>query len=251
MKMVRCVNHPWQAWILTLLPELFPGPLQGGVVGRALVRGDWRLNVNDIRAFALDANCCVDGTPAGGGPGMVIRADVLGAAIDSVSPLMPNGGIFLCMSARGERLTQERVRELAKTPGLALVCGRFEGIDQRVLDARSVEEVSIGDFVLAGGEISAMAVIEACVRLLPGVMGNNASREEESFENGLLEYPQYTRPRVWEGREIPEELLSGDHKRIRRWRRLQSEVATRTRRPDLWQRWNGKTAEKQDENRLQ
>ena len=224
----------WQAWVLTLLPDLFPGPLGGSVVGRALERGDWQLHIEDIRNFALDSHASVDDTPAGGGPGMVMRADVLGAAIDSVASKMPSGGKILCMSARGQRLTQERVRELATLPAIAIVCGRFEGIDQRVLDARPVEEVSIGDFILAGGEISAMAVIEACVRLLSGVMGNEASRSEESFEAGLLEYPHYTRPRIWEGHEIPEALLSGDHERVRRWRLAAAEAATQTRRPDLW-----------------
>ena len=228
-------ENPWEAWVLTLLPELFPGPLRGSVVGRALEQGKWRLHVQDIRCFAGDRHGSVDDTPAGGGPGMVLRADVLGAAIDSVAERMAAGGVFLCMSARGARLTQERVRALSQAPAVALVCGRFEGIDQRVLDARPVEEVSIGDFILAGGEISAMAVIEACVRLLPGVLGNMASRREESFEGGLLEYPHYTRPRVWEGRGIPEALLSGDHERVRRWRRQQAETATRARRPDLWQ----------------
>ena len=238
-------GNPWEAWILTLLPELFPGPLQGSVVGRALEQGRWRLHVQDIRAFAADRHGSVDDTPAGGGPGMVLRADVLGAAIDSVAERMPAGGAFLCMSARGARLTQERVRALSRLPAVALVCGRFEGIDQRVLDARPVQEVSIGDFILAGGEISAMAVVEACVRLLPGVLGNGESRQEESFESGLLEYPHYTRPRIWEGRDIPEALLSGDHGRVRRWRREQAEAVTRARRPDLWRE---RAAPQQEDN---
>ena len=224
---------PWQAWVLTLLPQLFPGPLGAGVAGRALEGGRWRLHTCDIRSFATDRHGSVDDTPAGGGAGMVLRADVLAAAIDSVHERMPAGGVLLCMSARGVRLTQSRVRSLARLPAIGLVCGRFEGIDQRVLDARSVEEVSIGDFVLAGGEVSALAVLEACVRLLPGVLGNGASCREESFEGGLLEYPQYTRPRVWEGRGIPEVLLSGDHERVRRWRRRAAEEVTRVRRPDL------------------
>ena len=234
MSMDAPAGDPWQAWVLTLLPELFPGPLQASLVGRALEQGRWRLHVQDIRAFAADRRGSVDDTPAGGGPGMVMRADVLGAAIDSIAGRMPAGGVFVCMSARGAPLTQQRVRALSLAPAVALVCGRFEGIDQRVLDARPIQEVSIGDFILAGGEISAMAVIEACVRLLPGVLGNVASRLEESFEGGLLEYPHYTRPRVWEGRAIPEALLSGDHGRVRRWRRQQAEEATRARRPDLW-----------------
>lgn len=224
---------PWEAWVLTLFPELFPGPLGASVIGRALEQGRWRLRVEDIRAFATDKHRSVDDTPAGGGPGMVMRPDVLAAAIDSVAARMPSGGVFVCMSARGARLTQARIRALSQAPAVALVCGRFEGIDQRVLDARAVEEVSIGDFVLAGGEIPACAVIEACVRLLPGVLGSDASGLEESFESGLLEYPHYTRPRIWEGREIPAPLLSGNHEEARQWRRRQAEKDTRLRRPDL------------------
>ncbi|MCY4033239.1 MAG: tRNA (guanosine(37)-N1)-methyltransferase TrmD [Hyphomicrobiales bacterium] len=229
-------HKTWEAWVLTLLPEAFPGVLGASVAGKALERGCWKLHVEDIRAFATDAHRSVDDTPAGGGAGMVMRADVVGAAVDSVAGRMPEDGVFLCMSARGERLTQERIRRLSEASGVGILCGRFEGIDQRVLDARGIEEVSVGDFVLAGGEISAMAVIEACVRLLPGVMGNGASAGEESFEAGLLEYPQYTRPRIWEGREIPDVLLSGDHERVRRWRAEEAEAATRKRRPDLWQK---------------
>lgn len=226
----------WEAWVLTLLPKVFPGVLGASVVGKALDRGDWKLHVEDIRAFATDSHSSVDDTPAGGGAGMVMRADVVGAAVDSVAEHMLEDCVFLCMSARGERLTQERVKRLSEASGVGILCGRFEGIDQRVLDARSIEEVSVGDFVLAGGEISAMAVIEACVRLLPGVVGNEASVGEESFEAGLLEYPQYTRPRIWEGRGIPDVLLSGDHERVRRWRAKEAESATRKRRPDLWQK---------------
>ena len=241
-------DTPWEAWVLTLLPQLFPGPLQAGVVGRALSQDLWRLHACDIRSFAADRHGSVDDTPAGGGPGMVLRADVLAAAIDSVAHRMPAGGVFLCMSARGVRLTQARVRALCRLPAVAFICGRFEGVDQRVLEARRIEEVSIGDFILAGGEISAMAVMEACVRLLPGVLGNGASRLEESFESGLLEYPHYTRPRIWEGREIPAVLLSGDHERVRHWRRRQAEAITRSRRPDLWRGCAASSVEENREN---
>ena len=229
-------THIWEAWVLTLLPEIFPGALGASIVGKALERGRWQLHVEDIRAFAADPHRSVDDTPAGGGPGMVMRADVVGRAIDSVVAHMPEGCVFLYMSARGQPFTQEHARRLSRAPGVGILCGRFEGIDQRVLDARKVEEVSVGDFVLAGGEVSAMAVIESCVRLLPGVMGNRASVSEESFEAGLLEYPQYTRPRVWEGHKIPDVLLSGDHERVRRWRAREAEASTRERRPDLWQK---------------
>src|SRR6201988_2304508 len=225
-------RSPWRATILTLFPEMFPGPLGVSLSGKALTSGIWALEARDIRASATDKHRSVDDTPAGGGPGMVLRADILAAAIDSanIAPERPR----LLMSPRGQPLTQSRAVELAAGPGPLIVCGRFEGIDQRVIDARGLEEVSVGDYVLSGGEIAAMALIDACVRLLPGVMGKEASGAEESFSEGLLEYPQYTRPQVFEGRTIPEILISGDHAKVAVWRRAESEAVTRSRRPDLW-----------------
>jgi tRNA (guanine37-N1)-methyltransferase len=222
----------WRATVLTLFPDMFPGPLGVSLAGKALASGLWSLEARDIRDSATDKHRSVDDTPAGGGPGMVLRADVLAAAIDVAdsSESRPR----LLMSPRGRPLTQSRVVELAAGPGPLIVCGRFEGIDQRVIDARNLEEVSIGDYVLSGGEIAAMALIDACVRLLPGVMGKLASGTEESFSEGLLEYPQYTRPQEFEGRTIPETLTSGDHARVATWRRAESEALTRARRPDLW-----------------
>src|SRR6478736_3125742 len=221
----------WRATVLTLFPDMFPGPLGVSLAGKALSTGLWALEARDIRNSATDRHRSVDDTPAGGGPGMVLRADVLAAAIDAadIAPGRPR----LLMSARGRPLTQSRVVELASGPGPLLVCGRFEGIDQRVIEARRLEEVSIGDYVLSGGEIAAMALIDACVRLLPGVMGKLASGAEESFSDGLLEYPQFTRPPEFEGRPIPEILLSGDHARVAAWRRAEAEALTRARRPDL------------------
>jgi tRNA (guanine37-N1)-methyltransferase len=222
----------WRATVLTLFPEMFPGPLGISLAGKALAFGLWALEARDIRASATDKHRSVDDTPAGGGPGMVLRADVLAAAIDAAEapPALPR----LLMSPRGRPLTQSRVRELAAGPGALIVCGRFEGIDQRVIEARGLEEVSIGDYVLSGGEIAAMALIDACVRLLPGVMGKVESAAEESFSQSLLEYPQYTRPQVFEGQSIPEILTSGDHARVAAWRRAEAEALTRARRPDLW-----------------
>ena len=222
----------WRATVLTLFPEMFPGPLGVSLAGKALEAGLWSLEARDIRASATDKPRSVDYTPAGGGPGMVLRADVLAAAIDAatIDPDRPR----LVMSPRGRPLTQSQVAELAAGPGPLLVCGRFEGIDQRVIEARNLEEISIGDYVLSGGEIAAMALIDACVRLLPGVMGTQASGEDESFSEGLLEYPQFTRPQEFEGRAIPEILTSGDHAKVAAWRRTEAEVLTRARRPDLW-----------------
>lgn len=222
----------WRATVLTLFPEMFPGPLGVSLAGRALASGLWILETRDIRDSATDRHRSVDDTPAGGGPGMVLRADVLAAAIDAatIDPDRPR----LVMSPRGRPLTQSQVAELAAGPGPLLVCGRFEGIDQRVIDARRLEEVSVGDYVLSGGEIAAMALIDACVRLLPGVMGKLSSGTDESFSEGLLEYPQYTRPQEFEGQPIPEILLSGDHARVAAWRRAEAEALTRNRRPDLW-----------------
>jgi tRNA (guanine37-N1)-methyltransferase len=210
---------------------MFPGPLGISLAGKALASGLWALEARDIRASATDKHRSVDDTPAGGGPGMVLRADVLAAAIDAVDA---GDRPRLVMSPRGRPLTQARVAELAAGPGPLIVCGRFEGIDQRVIDARGLEEVSIGDYVLSGGEIAAMTLIDACVRLLPGVMGKLASGTDESFSDGLLEYPQYTRPQVFEGREIPDVLISGDHARVAKWRLTEAEALTAARRPDLW-----------------
>lgn len=227
------VRDAWTATVLTLFPEMFPGPLGLSLAGRALETGVWRLAAVDIRDFAADRHRSVDDTPSGGGPGMVMRADVMAAAIDAVHPAGdPRPLIYL--SPRGRPLRQARVRELAAGPGVALICGRFEGLDQRVIEARAIEEVSLGDFVLSGGEPAAIALIDAVVRLLPGVMGKDASGTEESFENGLLEYPHYTRPQTFEGREIPPVLTSGDHKKVEAWRRAEAEKTTRERRPDLW-----------------
>ena len=218
--------------VLTMFPEAFPGPLGVSLIGTAWrERGLWRLETVDIRGFSKDKRGFLDDTPAGGGPGQVMRADVIASALDSVEV---GGRPLLCMSARGRPLTQARVHEWARTPGLIVLAGRFEGVDQRVLDARGFEEVSVGDAVIAGGEAAALVAIEAAVRLLPGVLGEAASLSEESFEDDLLEHPQYTRPRSFEGREIPEVLVSGHHAEVARWRQAQRELATRERRPDLW-----------------
>jgi len=236
-------NAIWRATVLTLFPEMFPGPLGLSLAGRALASGLWSLEARDIRSSATDRHRSVDDTPAGGGPGMVLRADVLAAAIDAAnaSPEVPR----LLMSPRGRPLTQSWVRELASGPGALIVCGRFEGVDQRVIEARHLEEVSIGDYVLSGGEIAAMALIDACVRLLPGVMGKAESGADESFSDGLLEYPQYTRPQTFEGVPIPEILLSGDHAKVAAWRKAAAEALTEARRPDLW----AKRLENQPEKR--
>lgn len=227
--------RPWSASILTLYPEMFPGPLAVSLTGKALSDGLWQLDVTDIRNFAQGKHRQVDDTPAGGGAGMVMRADIAAAAIDDVRAQHPDlPAIYL--TPRGKPLDQARIRTLSEGPGAIVLCGRFEGLDQRVIDSRGLEEASLGDFVLSGGEIAAMALIEATVRLLPGVIGQSQSLDEESFEHDLLEYPHYTRPREWEGRAIPEVLLSGDHGAIARWRREQAEAITRERRADLWAR---------------
>ncbi|MGY2732449.1 tRNA (guanosine(37)-N1)-methyltransferase TrmD [Sphingomonas sp. UYP23] len=223
------------ATILTLYPEMFPGPLGLSLAGRALGEGRWSLDARNIRAFATDKHSTVDGTPAGGGAGMVLRPDILAAAIDSV----PAGCPLLAMTPRGAPLTQARVRSLAEGPGVTILCGRFEGFDERIFGAREIEEVSIGDYILSGGEMGALVLLDACIRLLPGVMGAAHSGVDESFETGLLEYPQYTRPYEWEGRTIPEVLRSGDHARISAWRKHMAETETRLRRPDLWERHEG------------
>jgi len=223
------------ATILTLYPDMFPGPLGTSLAGRALGEGKWSLDAVNIRDFAIDKHRTVDDTPAGGGAGMVLRADVVASALDSVA----DGRPILAMTPRGRPLTQARVRDLAAGPGAILLCGRFEGFDERLFDARPIEAVSIGDYVLSGGEMGALVLLDACIRLLPGVMGAPSSGDEESFESGLLEYPHYTRPVEWEGRTIPEVLRSGDHAKIAAWRKSMAEADTRLRRPDLWERHEG------------
>ncbi len=225
----------WSARILTLYPEMFPGPLGHSLAGRALGEGLWSLETVQIRDFATDKHRSVDDTPAGGGAGMVMRADVLARAVDHVLAAAPEAPL-LAMSPRGEPLTQTQVRALAAGPGVSILCGRFEGIDERLFEARPIVPVSVGDYVLSGGETAAFVLLDACVRLLPGVMGAPTSGEEESFEGGLLEYPHYTRPYEWEGRTIPEVLRSGDHAKIAAWRKQRAEADTRLRRPDLIER---------------
>ncbi|MHA7818586.1 MAG: tRNA (guanosine(37)-N1)-methyltransferase TrmD [Erythrobacter sp.] len=224
------------ATILTLYPEMFPGPLGTSLAGKALERGDWSCATVNPRDFTTDKHRTVDDTPAGGGAGMVLKADVMAAALDSVADSRP----VLAMTPRGNPISQARVRELAQGPGVTLICGRFEGFDERLFEARpQIEQVSLADIVLSGGETAAIAILDACIRLLPGVMGAASSGHEESFEDGLLEYPQYTRPQQWEGRTIPEVLRSGDHAKIAAWRKSKSEEITRLRRPDLWERHKG------------
>ncbi|WP_430913324.1 tRNA (guanosine(37)-N1)-methyltransferase TrmD [Methylobacterium sp. sgz302541] len=225
-------DRPWRATILTLYPEMFPGPLGLSLSGDALARGAWSLEPRNIRDHGIGRHRSVDDTPAGGGAGMVLRCDVLAAAIDAAT-LADDARPRLLMSPRGRPLTQARVRALAEGPGAVIVCGRFEGVDERVIAGRALEEVSIGDYVLSGGEIAAMVLLDACVRLLPGTMGKEASGRDESFEGGRLEYPHYTRPREWEGHAIPEVLTGGNHGAIERWRRERSDAITRERRPDL------------------
>jgi tRNA (guanine37-N1)-methyltransferase len=227
----------WRASVLTIFPEMFPGPLGTSLAGKALTSGTWALETIDIRDFGIGAHRTVDDTPAGGGPGMVMKADVLANAIDSVAAdTRPR----LLMSPRGAPLTQARVADLSRGDGVVLVCGRFEGVDERVIDARGLEEVSVGDYVLSGGEIAALVLMDACVRLLPGVMGHEASGHDESFADGLLEYPQFTRPQLFEGRGIPEVLTSGDHAKVAAWRREQAEKLTQSRRGDLWAAFSGR-----------
>jgi tRNA (guanine37-N1)-methyltransferase len=230
----------WRASVLTIFPEMFPGPLGASLAGKALAAGTWTLDVVDIRAHAIDRHRTVDDTPAGGGPGMVMKADVIARALDAASS-PDDTRPRLLMSPRGMPLTQARVTTLARGPGAVILCGRFEGIDERIIEARNFSEISIGDYVLSGGEIAAFALIDACVRLLPGVMGQAASADEESFAQGLLEYPQYTRPPVFERRGIPEVLTSGDHAKVAAWRRAEAERLTRERRPDLWAAYRNRT----------
>jgi tRNA (guanine37-N1)-methyltransferase len=229
----------WRASVLTIFPDMFPGPLGSSLAGKALASGLWALDVIDIRTLATDRHRAVDDTPAGGGPGMVMKADVLARAIDAAA--QGDARPRLLMSPRGSPLTQARVEALAKGPGALVLCGRFEGVDERLIEGRALEEVSIGDYVLSGGEIAAFTLLDACVRLLPGVMGKEASGVEESFAQGLLEYPQYTRPAVWEGRPIPEVLTGGDHAKVAAWRRAQAERLTRERRPDLWAAYSARS----------
>jgi tRNA (guanine37-N1)-methyltransferase len=231
----------WRATVLTIFPEMFPGPLGTSLAGKGLAAGLWSLQTVDIRDYATDRHRSVDDTPAGGGPGMVMKADVLARAIDAVGE---DGRPRLLMSPRGTPLTQARVSELARGPGAVIVCARFEGVDERAIAARGLEEVSIGDYVLSGGELAALVLMDACVRILPGVMGKEASGAEESFARGLLEYPHYTRPQVFEGRSIPEVLLSGDHARIAAWRQAEAERLTRERRPDLWEAYRSPSTPK-------
>lgn len=239
-------EYPWTAQVLTLFPEMFPGPLGVSLAGKALENRLWALETLDIRSFARDKHRAVDDTPAGGGPGMVMRPDVLGAAIDGARAGRPDEAgranwPLVYLSPRGRALDQALVKSLAAGEGITLICGRFEGVDERVLEAREVVEVSLGDFILSGGEIAAMALLDAVVRLLPGVIGAPETLAEESFEGDLLEYPHYTRPQVWEGREIPEVLTSGHHGRVRAWRQEAAERLTRERRPDLWARYRSRT----------
>lgn len=228
----------WSATVLTLFPDMFPGPLGHSLAGRGLQDGLWSLQTVNLRDFATDRHRSVDDLPFGGGAGMVMRPDVAAAAIDHVVATGPKRPL-LYLTPRGRPLTQDRVQRLAEEPGVVVLCGRFEGVDQRIIEARALEEVGLGDIVMSGGEPAAIALIDACVRLLPGVIGQAASLSEESFAAGLLEYPHYTRPQVWEGRSVPEVLLSGHHAHIRAWRRQQAEFATQDRRPDLWTRHVG------------
>ena len=233
-------NAPWMATVLTLFEEMFPGSLGQSLAGQGLKDGVWTLETLDIRSFASDKHRSVDDTPFGGGPGMVMRADVVDAAIEKIKAQKPVKPLIY-LSPRGCPLNQQRVRELAEGPGLALLCGRYEGVDERLLKVHEIEEVSLGDFILSGGEPAAIALIDACVRLLPGVMGSDVSGVEESFERGLLEYPHYTRPQAWRGIAVPEVLLSGHHEKMKAWRKCQSEEMTKERRPDLWDRYVEKT----------
>jgi tRNA (guanine37-N1)-methyltransferase len=221
----------WRASVITIFPDMFPGPLGLSLAGKAREKGLWSLDAIDLRDFAPDKHRTVDDTPAGGGPGMVMKPDVIARAIDAVAT---DDRPRLLMSPRGAPLTQRKVAALAEGPGMVLLCGRFEGVDERVIAGRNLEEVSVGDYVLSGGEVAALVLIDACVRLLPGVMGQEGSLAEESFADGLLEYPQYTRPQVWEGQAIPEVLVSGDHAKVAAWRRAEAQRLTGTRRPDLW-----------------
>ena len=235
--------NTWVATVLTLFPDMFPGPLGFSLAGKALETGIWRLETVDFRSFARDKHRSVDASPAGGGPGMVLRPDVLAAAIDDVHGRDKDQRPLIYLTPRGAPLHQKRVQALRMSPGVVLICGRFEGVDERLLQSRGIEEVSLGDFVLSGGEPAALALMDAVVRLLPGVAGNPGALEEESFEGGLLEYPHYTKPNEWEGMAIPPVLLSGNHEEIRAWRKARSQEITQRRRPDLWRRYSAGTKE--------
>ncbi|MDG1126353.1 MAG: tRNA (guanosine(37)-N1)-methyltransferase TrmD [Hellea sp.] len=235
IKPTRKVNNSWKASVITLFPDVFPGVLGASIIGNAKKSDIWQLETVDIRDFSVNRHRTVDSPPSGGGPGMVLKPDVAAKAIDSVA--MSNDRPIIYLTPRGKPLTQKKVRELANGKGVIILCGRFEGVDQRVIEARQMEEISIGDYILAGGELAAQVLIEACVRLLPGVLGRAQSAENESFENGLLEYPLYTKPRQFEGRDIPDILLSGDHKKIAFWRNERSKEITKARRTDLWQEY--------------
>ena len=235
IKPTRKVNNSWKASVITLFPDVFPGVLGASIIGNAKKSDIWQLETVDIRDFSVNRHRTVDSPPSGGGPGMVLKPDVAAKAIDSVA--MSNDRPIIYLTPRGRPLTQKKVRELANGKGVIILCGRFEGVDQRVIEARQMEEISIGDYILAGGELAAQVLIEACVRLLPGVLGRAQSAENESFENGLLEYPLYTKPRQFEGRDIPDILLSGDHKKIAFWRNERSKEITKARRTDLWQEY--------------
>jgi tRNA (guanine37-N1)-methyltransferase len=238
---VTASSTSWRATVLTLFPEMFPGPLAVSLAGKGLAAGHWALETVDIRRFARDKHATVDDAPFGGGPGMVMRPDVVDAALASVAE---DGRPAIFLTPRGRLVDQARIEALADGPGVTLLCGRYEGVDARVIEARGLEELSLGDFVLSGGEVAALAVLDACVRLLPGVVGDAASLEEESFAQGLLEYPHYTRPQVWQGRAVPEVLASGHHEKIRAWRLAQAEEITRQRRPDLWARYAAQRTKK-------
>ena len=227
----------WRATVLTLFPEMFPGPLGMSLAGKALAAGVWSLDAIDIRAHATDKHNTVDDTPAGGGPGMVMKADVLARALDAASAADDTRPRIM-MSPRGMPLTQARVATLARGPGAVILCGRFEGVDERIIEGRNFSEISVGDYVLSGGELAALVLLDACVRLIPGVMGKEASAADESFSQGLLEYPQYTRPQQFEGQAIPDVLTSGDHAKVAAWRRAEAERLTRERRPDLWAKYD-------------
>lgn len=230
------IKAPWRANVLTLFEEMFPGPLEHSLAGQGIKDGRWTLETLDIRRFSSDKHCTVDDAPFGGGAGMVLRADVIDAAIKRIQISSPESPLIY-LSPRGVPIDQRRVKELAMGPGLTLICGRYEGIDERLLEAYEIEELSIGDFILSGGEPAAIALIDSCVRLLPGIMGSFLSAYEESFDEDLLEYPHYTRPQIWRGKGVPEILLSGHHERIKNWRRARAKELTRERRPDLWVRY--------------
>lgn len=230
------LDSTWRAQVLSIFPEMFPGPLGVSLAGQGLSDGAWSLEALDIRSFATDKHRSVDDAPFGGGPGMVMRPDVIDSAIHAVRETSSDLPLVY-LSPRGKTFTQAKAQELASGPGVALLCGRFEGLDQRILDSHEIEEISIGDFVLSGGETAALTLLDACVRLLPGVIGKPESLEQESFEHGLLEYPQYTRPQIWNGHAVPEVLISGHHENIRAWRQAQSEEITKQRRPDLWSQY--------------